>query len=326
MECRFNKKYAFSLAEAMVMLVIIAIVMAMAAPLIAHKANADAKRLIFLGTGSNIATAMGNNQNFGIGIKNPDAKLTVNAVGDDKNLVAKFISNFVISKSGLTDPQKATRAKNVIFQVTPKTDAYTTAHGNPDGFQVFADGTTNVACTPDYDNIQFIYQRNSGNKNNFNDYDLSNPDIDDTYGKTYLCTPNDYTTSEGNKNSSYKGITYIPKQNGYLISSRALTVARATKYTNDSVISTLSGISVGTGRWIGYNPATITAITSIKQDANKTIIEYDNIGYKFIYNGYVIVPVGKGNAGCFYYPMSKKEDGKCYYEDRMGIFAFVPCV
>ena len=312
MEIKVNKKEAFSLAEAMVVLVIIAIVMAMAAPLIAHKANTDQKRLIFNGVGAHIATAMGNSQNFGIGDNNPnDAKLTVKATNNSsQSLIAKFISNIT--------PDNDTNAAKPIFQVMPKNSGAKLV--NAKGFQVFADGTTNAACVPDYTNIQQIYKRPNGA--GMNDYDLTNPNIDDSYGKTITCTPNNYDTILNVTNKNTRGIGYKPKQNGYLLSSRTLTIARATKYTNDDAIEKLFS---DRGRYIPHNPAIITQIANLNQTADKTI-KADTIEYKYLYNGFVMVPVGKDNFGCFFYPMSSNVENKSYYEDTYGYFAFVPCV
>ena len=324
MEIKVNKKEAFSLAEAMVVLVIIAIVMAMAAPLIAHKANTDQKRLIFNGVGAHIATAMGNAQNFGIGDNNPsgeenNAKLLVRAKKSDQYLVAKFISNYT--------PSDDTKAKKPIFQVMPKNSGDKLVNAN--GFQVFADGTTNAACVPDYSNMVKIYDNNL-TEGNFNDYNLIALTGSDAtiskYGTATAggCKPNDYP---GNVNSNYYGITFKPNQNGYLISSRALSIANITNYlTNDSDITKSFKVSEGAGKYTMHNPSMITQITKINISATSSTVVPTSVVYKYIYSGYTMVPVGKNNLGCFYYPMSKTESGISYYEDRNNVFAFVPCV
>ena len=258
MEIKVNKKEAFSLAEAMVVLVIIAIVMAMAAPLIAHKANTDQKRLIFNGVGAHIATAMGNAQNFGIGDNNPtgeenNAKLLVRAKNSDQNLVAKFISNYT--------PSDDTKAKKPIFQVMPKNSGDKLVNAN--GFQVFADGTTNAACVPDYSNLVKIYDPNLS-EGSFNDYDLTELKGSDgaaaisKYGTATPsgCQPNNYS---GSLNSSLHGITFKPNQNGYLISSRSLSIANITNYlTNDGDITKSFKVSEGAGKYTMHNPTVIT--------------------------------------------------------------------
>ena len=63
----------FSLAEAMVMLVIVAVLMAVSAPLITRRAAADAKRLILQGVdgGMDVVVALGDRQSFGVGTSNP---------------------------------------------------------------------------------------------------------------------------------------------------------------------------------------------------------------------------------------------------------------
>ena len=131
----YNSKNGFSLAEAMVMLVVIAILLAVSAPLIAKKSNADQRRLV-VQSGINPVTAMGNNQNFGIGTNNPNAKLHVRA--------NRLLANFVSTIAGNGDNANTTE----IFQVIPGSNA-----ANQNGFKVFADGTTNVrTCVPDYEN------------------------------------------------------------------------------------------------------------------------------------------------------------------------------
>ena len=72
----------FSLAEAMVLLVVISIIMAVSAPLIAHKSNADQRRLVTPGPSADqVLTAQGGAQKFIIGSGNDsgnDEKLNVN--------------------------------------------------------------------------------------------------------------------------------------------------------------------------------------------------------------------------------------------------------
>ena len=74
--------FGFSLAEGMVMLVVVSILMAVSAPLIAKRSVADSKRIF--GMRNNVITgAMGNQQKFLLGKNNPtnqDAKLDVNGL------------------------------------------------------------------------------------------------------------------------------------------------------------------------------------------------------------------------------------------------------
>ncbi len=77
-----DKKHAFSIAEAMVMLVVVSIIMAVSAPLIAKRSVADSKR-IFGMNGGNITGALGANQKLLLGKNAPtnaDAKLDVNGL------------------------------------------------------------------------------------------------------------------------------------------------------------------------------------------------------------------------------------------------------
>ena len=274
----YNKKEGFSLAEAMVVLVIIAVVMAMAAPLIAHKANSDQKRLIYLGANSNIATAMGNAQNFGIGDRNPsDAKLTVKATkttGTAQPLIAKFISNFVISTSGLSDEQRAERAKNVIFEVKPNTDPYTNTYGNPNGFQVFADGTTNAACIPDYENSAGFY--------------LDSVDAhfySDSKGRVIVSkianTSPSATGTNGNTDTYTHSRKFVFRQDGYFVFSRCVNVYSSEENYNN-----------------GENNGSLTCppidITFISLDEGNNARNIQGNRIKRVYQGYITIPVTKG--------------------------------
>ena len=148
MKKEYFKKRAFSLAEGMVMLVVVSILMALSAPLIAKRTSADAQRLVrpnnssfdtyrydkdsavntnpstsgFLG----IFTAIGlnNHQNFGIGTNTPNAKLHVQGT------------------TGNVDLLNVTR-RNI---TTSNNDAV-----NDTGLFVNNAGETNiVACVPDW--------------------------------------------------------------------------------------------------------------------------------------------------------------------------------
>ena len=146
-----EKRYAFSLAEGMVMLVVVSILMALAAPLIARKTTNDSKRLIYQGTTPHTVTAMGSHQNLGIGLMTPDAKLTVKSTNSDNSLIAKFQSIFTVKDDDIN--KQKSNAEKVIFQVSPKSgDSYINSEGYPNGFQVYADGNTNAGCFPDYNN------------------------------------------------------------------------------------------------------------------------------------------------------------------------------
>ena len=70
-------KKGFSLAETMIMLVIVSIILAVSAPLITRKAAADAQRLIMQGAsgGNSVVTALGGSQTLGIGLTNPENSL-----------------------------------------------------------------------------------------------------------------------------------------------------------------------------------------------------------------------------------------------------------
>lgn len=112
-------KPAFSLAEAMIMLVIISILMALAAPLIVRRTTADSRRLIRI-NGTDIFTAIGQNQKLGVGTSSPNAKLHV------------------------TDAPAGTP----FFEVRG---------ADATGLRVAADGRVNiVACTPDWENFVII--------------------------------------------------------------------------------------------------------------------------------------------------------------------------
>ena len=239
------------------MLVIIAIVMAMAAPLIAHKANTDQKRLIFNGVGAHIATAMGNSQNFGIGTKNPsNAKLTVNATNNSQNLIAKFVSNFVVNNG--TNEQKAEKAKKIIFQVLPKSgDNYIKDNGNPEGFKVFADGTTNAGCMPDYDKRTIIST-------------TTNPDTD----TTGVCSDTD--------KNGYCMSYDIPKD-GYIISGRNV----ALYYNKDDIVSNKKHT---------YQPPMIPKKITATCTNNADVATCTFKVAQYAYAGRIIIPVRKNNS------------------------------
>ena len=297
MEIKVNKKEAFSLAEAMVVLVIIAIVMAMAAPLIAHKANTDQKRLIFNGVGAHIATAMGNAQNFGIGDNNPNgennAKLLVKAKKSDQNLVAKFISNFTVNDSNAAKAKE--NAEKIIFQVLPKSsDSYVSTYGNPGGFKVFADGTTNAACIPDYKNPGY-----SLNLGLFYGTALtgasSNPSL--KHEPNTSVTRASAATREGNEPKSIKWTFY---KDGYFRITRCVYLTTPEDYdpTNDK-----AGAQI-------CPPIDITSI----QLPNKEILKNEYIpklNIKRVYQGYVTIPVSKGMM---------ITDAMNHFEDADGIY------
>lgn len=149
--CKINNgKSAFSLAETMIMLMIVAIIMAVSAPLITRKAAADARRLILTGQdgGADVVVAPANLQTFGIGTTNPinsengtQIKLHVNGgsilngsvrIGDNNNLI--------LNNDG-----------NGIFQING-TDGTDTSKTNTFKFNT-KDGTTNIVTMPRYDDI-----------------------------------------------------------------------------------------------------------------------------------------------------------------------------
>jgi len=125
-----NKK-GFSLAEAMIMLTVISIIMAVSVPLIAKKTQIDTQTLFghstFLDNGNTISVTSGGFGNFGrvgIGFKNAVAKLHVRDTAAAAN-------------------NTANNAK-VIFQADTTDDR---------AFRVFGDGSTNLrTCVPDYAN------------------------------------------------------------------------------------------------------------------------------------------------------------------------------
>ena len=260
----FAHSSAFSLAEAMVVLVIIAIVMAMAAPLIAHKANTDQKRLIFNGVSPHIATAMGNSQNFGIGDNNPnDAKLTVKATNNSQNLIAKFISNYT--------PSDDTKAKKPIFQVKPASGDKLI---NENGFQVFADGTTNAACIPDYENSAGFHLDSA------DDHFYS-----DGRGRVIVSkipnTSPSATGTNGDTTTYVHSRKFVFRQDGYFVFSRCVRVYSSEENYN-----------------LGENYGSLTCppidITFISLDAGSNAREINGDKIKRVYQGYITIPVAKG--------------------------------
>lgn len=126
-EFRYAHSSAFSLAEAMVMLVVVSIIMAVSAPLIAHKATVDNNRLV-IKDNANIRTALGNNQQFIVGAGNPEA------------------NNRLVVHGNATVRANANNG-NTAFQII------TQDNDNPN-FVINHDGTTNIrTCIPDYNRV-----------------------------------------------------------------------------------------------------------------------------------------------------------------------------
>ena len=152
------KKCGFSLAEAMVMLVIVAILMALSAPLIAKRSSADAKKLVQQNTNntqtlydsgnnpvapeagfSSIFSTINPNQNYGIGTRTPNAKLHVqgtNANADILNVTARQITPRAAGDS----------AEQAALKAAADTGLFVRRNGNNAEVNI-------VACVPDWSRI-----------------------------------------------------------------------------------------------------------------------------------------------------------------------------
>ncbi len=151
---------SFSLAEAMVVLVIISILMAVSAPLIARKAAADQNKAIVVGNGGNLFTAQGNNQQLTIGTdqgrNNPRLRIFGHTLMNGNLTVeGQTLINATIGGKDTT----STNNETIAFRVAPSDNGAEII--NEAGFIVYGDGTTNVGgCMPDYEHEQQIARLN----------------------------------------------------------------------------------------------------------------------------------------------------------------------
>ena len=149
-----RRKCAFSLAEAMIMLVIVTILMGLFAPLVAKKSAADLKNFRYFilpnNTGqelynstntslgkvfTSVFGALGDNQNFGIGTNSPNAKLHIqgtNANADILNVTARQI----------TPPAAGDNAERAALRAAADTGLFVNKNGE----------ANIVACVPDWAN------------------------------------------------------------------------------------------------------------------------------------------------------------------------------
>ena len=209
---------AFSLAEAMVMLVVISIIMAVSAPLIAHKATADQNRLI-IPDGQKILTAQGGSQILELGRT---------GVNNDKLVVH---GNETINGNSTINA----KANGTTFSVKPLSSLSGSSTYNLNGFKVFADGHTNIrACVP------FVSATVANSPAPSDGYIVSNQAVT-INSQTFL--PQIITTvacSGGSCTPSYSvsGSVMIP-------------VAKDTVYTITDV-ATATGLTVSSGTPINY--------------------------------------------------------------------------
>ena len=124
MKYKFSKNMGFSLAEAMVSMVIIAIVLAAIAPLIANNMSNKQKGIIYR-NGLNINTAKGNNQDLQIGLKKFSDKLKLRVFGNtamDGDLTIQNKDNENTKTIKLTAEGIKTEDNKVIFNVDSDTE------------------------------------------------------------------------------------------------------------------------------------------------------------------------------------------------------------
>ena len=273
---------AFSLAEAMVMLVVISILLAVSAPLIAKKSNADQRRLVVQGQNASVATAMGNNQNFGIGTSNiPQqenngrAKLYVTA--------GRRLANFVSTIAGDGPNADATE----IFNVTPGANA-----ANPNGFKVFADGTTNIqACVPDYTQ-KIVIASTSVNMDIYNG------------------------SSSGNFDQMYP---YEVTENGYLVSTRRLCINTGVDVADQICVhpsTEIKNIKLTTNHNTGGNSDSGSCINSTDCGLGA------GVSIHYFYLGAAMLPVNSSVRAKIDLPTDRT--GQTFF-DVNNKFFFVPC-
>ena len=147
-------KKGFSLAETMIMLVIVSIILAVSAPLITRKAAADAQRLIMQGAsgGNSVVTALGGSQTLGIGLTNPENSLrfadNAGAV-DDRIIKLHLDGNAILNGRVFIGGNNNLYLNNNggIFEIRDRAADGTTSHT----FQFnTTNGTANIATMPDY--------------------------------------------------------------------------------------------------------------------------------------------------------------------------------
>ena len=127
MEYKKNGLSGFSLAEALIMLVVVSVIMALSAPLIAKKSSADQKRLI-TSNGSEVLVAQGSSQTLKVGN---------NGHSSEK---LKVFGSAVINASDV-EPDEG-EIRKVVFKVDTNSE---------DDFKVYSDGTTSIrSCVPDW--------------------------------------------------------------------------------------------------------------------------------------------------------------------------------
>ena len=123
-----NIKSGFSLAETMVVLVIVAILMAAAAPLVAKKMSNDSKRLISVSNdGKAVFVAAGDNQVLNVGSKSENLKLKVNGnteMNGDLKIINKLTKdgsniNMIFKSDGIKTKNGSPENEKYLFKIDP---------------------------------------------------------------------------------------------------------------------------------------------------------------------------------------------------------------
>ena len=158
----YRLKNGFSLAEAMVMLVVIAILLAVSAPLIAKKSNADQRRIAVIGNNSSIFVAQGRDQIFNIGASgNPEQeKFRINGKSKIEGTLG-FVNNMT-NKEGFFFKEGSFTNHN--HENKEGATIYYKANDSTDNILISVDkeGVTNIEVPiPDYSKI---YTCKSGTK------------------------------------------------------------------------------------------------------------------------------------------------------------------
>ena len=158
---------AFSLAETMVVLVIVAILMAAAAPLIAKKMSNDSKRLISVSNdGTTVFVAAGDNQVLNVGSKSKkDLKLKVNGnteMNGDLKIVNKPESgdavNMILTADGIKTKSTSGDEK-YLFKIDPASRETNIEIAIPDYSKIHTECSDVSGCNAPENG--FIYSTNS---------------------------------------------------------------------------------------------------------------------------------------------------------------------
>ena len=231
-----NKKSGFSLAETMVALVIVALVLAAAAPLVAKKMTNDAKRYLFA-SGNNVFAAAGVRQVLNVGsgseldnVKlnvnggaNIQGNLTVNNKDDDNNNVT-----MILAADGI---RKGTDDGDVLFQIDPDTRETNIEIAIPDYTQM-SSGSNTLTKAP---SNGFVYISNATRGYTISTCAGGEPDPTGNYkGNINFTVRQESADSDSDGNNDTVSVSVLPmiipisKGQCYICNNNAVTVGGTT--------------------------------------------------------------------------------------------------